>query len=193
MSIIQTKQLVKYRFVYKTNEKSCTYDIALLDSSLQFICFQIIVKSDALTSSCKKMIQRALNCYDLSNTAVVVTEDVKKDDPLYMFLDIMSLASNMTIRTTTLDMIPRRIATYHQYFNKKAASITRFMMDKLWKKLLELEKCPWITDEVQLQMSNMSKAAAKKQQILRMGLYYIIVKQHLVENSKKYKKQTDRV
>ena len=101
----------------------------------------------------------------------------------------MSLASNMTIRTTTLDMIPRRIATYHQYFNNKSAIITRFMMDKLWKKLLELEKCPWITYDVQLQMSNMSKAAAKKQQILRMGLYYIIVKQHLVENSKKYKKQ----
>lgn len=188
MSDIQTKQLVKYMFVHKTNEKSCTYDIALLDGSLQFSDIQLIVKSDAITSSCKKMIQRAFSSYDLSNAAVVVIDSVCKDDPLYMFLDIMSLASNMTLRTTTLDMIPRRIATYHQYFNKKAASITRFMMDKLWKKLLELEKCPWITADVQLQMSNMSKAAAKKQQILRMGLYYIIVKQHLVENAKKYKK-----
>lgn len=188
MSENQKKQLVKYMFVHKTNEKSCTYDIAMLDSSLQFSSLQLIVKSNVMTSSCKKMIQRVLSCYDLSDAAVVVLDTVHKDDPLYMFLDIMSLASSMTIRTTTLDMLPRRIATYHQYFNKKAASITRFMMDKLWKKLLELEKCPWINNEVQLQISNMSKAAAKKQQILRMGLYYIIVKQHLVETTKKYKK-----
>ena len=176
-------------FVYKAKQNTCTYDIALLDNRLQYINQQLIVRSDVLTSSCKKMIQKTLRHYDLSNTAVVVSDTICKDDPLYMYLDIMSQVSNMTIRTTNLDMITRRIATYHQYFNKKAANITRFMMDKLWNKLLELEKCPWITDDLQLHMSNMSKITAKKQQILRMGLYYIIVKQHLVENSKKYKKQ----
>lgn len=83
-------------------------------------------------------------------------------------------------------MIPRRIVAYHATYlgkQKKPEQITKFYIERLWKKLIELEKCPWISKEIDNQLSNKSTAMRRRMLIVRMALYYMIIKRFLVLKS----------
>ena len=83
-------------------------------------------------------------------------------------------------------MIPRRIVSYHHSYLGKyipASKITRYYVERLWKKLVELEKCPWITANVNICLSNFSYASRKREMLLRLAMYYMVVKRALVLNS----------
>ena len=83
----------------------------------------------------------------------------------------------------SLDMIPRRIFTYHRTYlgkNKSTKQINRKCIKKLWQKLVEVELCPWISRDIDNKLKNMSCRSYRKEVVLRMAMYYMVIKRMFV-------------
>lgn len=158
------------------------YNIGVLDDNYNYYEHQLMMKVESITPFAYKSLNKLFNNYSITKeTEIDILDNISRQTPLYMYLSIINQQVFANIRFVSIDMIPRRIATYHKtYLGKKASNVTKYSIERLWAKLVELEKCPWITKEIDKSFELLSAIARKRQIILRMGLYYCIVKRFLV-------------
>lgn len=58
-------------------------------------------------------------------------------------------------------------------------------MMSVWKKTIEKKVCPWITQEVEYKIQNKGPSAADRIRMLRLGMFYVVVKNFLYKFSPK--------
>lgn len=181
---------VSFMFILKLNAKMHTYDIGVLNDAYEYHDFSLTLKSDVLTTTCIKNLNKEFNnfCID-TRTEICVLNTISKTEPLFLYLHILNQQINANIRFVDLDMIPRRIAAYHITYlgHKKSSEISKYMIERLWQKLIQLEKCPWISASIDNELKQQSALSYRRNKLLRISLYYMIVKHFLVNKARKYK------
>ena len=177
---------VKFIYIQRFSLSTCNYDIGLLDDKYNFYQEHVNIQCEAITPYVCNKLNKLFNKYLITkDTEIDFLDTIKTTDVIYMYLQIRNQAVFANMRFLNIDMIPRRIVSYHHSYLGKyipASHITRYYVERLWKKLVELEKCPWITAQVNALLDNMSSAMRKREVVLRMAMYYMIVKRALVRN-----------
>lgn len=183
---------IQHMFISALSKKTCTYDIGLLDDNFNYSSFSFTLIVDAITPNIAKRLNRLFNKYDFDKaTHITFLNYIDVEDTIYMYFNIRNQAAKSTIMSVDLNRIPRRIATYHKSFFgmfKKPSGITKNFIERLWTKLVETEKCPWINAEVNLKLSNMSISTRRREIILRLAMYYMLIKNYLFKQTLKYTK-----
>jgi len=186
-SIKRVRINAKFIYIQKLNVKTCNYDIGIIDDNYNFYEEHINIQSAAITPYCYKMLNKLFGKYLITkDTEIDFLDTIQRNEVIYMYLSIRNQAVFANMRFLNLDMIPRRIVAHHITYlgkEKKASEITHYYNERLWKKLVELEKCPWITPDINMQLNNMSIAMRKRMLTVRLALYYMVIKRFLVLKS----------
>lgn len=145
----------RFIFISKINEKAHVYDIGILDDDYNYYEHHLTSKIEALTFFSYKAFNKIFGKYSITKeTEIDILNTIDRKEPLFMYLDILNQQVFANLKVVDLDMIPRRIAAYHNSYikNKKSSDINKYYIERLWNKLVELEKCPWITQELNVSL-----------------------------------------
>lgn len=115
-----------------------------------------------------------------SQTDIMVNELLNEDHPLYQYFMILHQHINFKFSSVDIDRIVSRI---YYFFKRKSANKSKF--NKVWKMVIDSKLCPWITTQIDYALQNKGSTTAKHIKIIRLTLFYMIVKTHLYKYTKK--------
>ena len=182
-NVIQFKDKIRLKYVYisKNAIKRDVLDIAVLTENNDYIEYTLAFKQQYLTMYVSRRIRSLFTDYLIdSNTDIAVNDKLKEYHPMYQYLMILHQHINFKLTAITLDKIVSRI---HYHYTGKSG--TRYQFNKVWQLIVKKEQCPWITINVDLALQNKSPKNAKRIKIVRMAIFYLIVKNHLYDYVKK--------
>lgn len=111
-------------------------------------------------------------------TEIMINDLVSAQDAIYLFLHIIAEQQNCRLTLVNLDLVFKRITTFHPDLNRKKREVHRNFYNKLYKKMIWAGYCPWITVSSNIQCSNMTAAGYRIQKFLRLCLYYMCLKKY---------------
>ena len=150
-------------------------DVAILLDNNQYVEYTLAFKQKDLTFWVASRIKSIFVKYFIdSSTDVMVNDVLDEFHPLYIYLNLLRPHIQFKMRTVTLDQIIGRI---HYYFTKKSAIKNKF--NSVWKSIIAKQVCPWITTQVDYALQNKSPGLQRIMKILRMGLFYMVVKNYM--------------
>lgn len=195
----QQKQAIRCLFISKNSPCCSTYDIGIIANDFTFCYIELKFSSRNLTRLLQKKLRQIWQKYVLTKKSdVMVLDTIAHDDPVYLFFSILSEYAGFNFRTTNYLAIPKRILTFHKSYLKKTGldQVKKSDVFLLWNKLLETERCPWITTKYNAELKLLKKDQQDRIIFLRMALYYMLIKQHLYtkfKNSRGYKMKTSKI
>lgn len=181
----EKKKHIRCMFISKINGNTTLYDLALLTDDFQFYFCQLRTRYVDLTSDFWLKVRKMLGPYQFSKTTDVQhTNNISPFEPISIYLKIIQSQTYFNMMSVSPLKVIKGIKRYHPtYVQHKRATIKKdFLTDmpKLWAKLLKYNKCPWITREVDDWINTLSPMVKKRHMFLRMAVYYILVKQYLL-------------
>lgn len=169
---------------------------------------QVAGKMDGLMEKVRKLFW----LYEIdSNTEVVFAayEKIEDSDLYYKMFKFAESLDGPYVSKTQLSFVCNRVARYSgkTYFrrslnemevaSRRMAIAVKF--SKLYKMLLDTEKCPWITPETDIQVHMFSEQDSINYMICMVGLWFMTVRQyyrtcnsesgHVVKKGKTFKPQ----
>ena len=193
-----SKKHIKCLFIAKLREGSSLYDLGLITDDFKFYSCEIQTRHDSITTNLWLKLRHSFQPFQISSqTDIMLSKTISVYEPIAYYFKILQEQIHFNMRTVDHLQIPRRIVTYHpSYLNhKKLQSISRPDIDRLWKKILENNDCPWITSIIDRTIEMSYKTYKYRHQFLRLALYYMLIKQHFykkLKNSKGYKQKHDK-
>lgn len=177
---------IKHMLVMKRPYKrKNVVDIAILLDNNQYIEYSLSFKQMFLTFWVIDRIQTLFSRYYIdSKTDVMVNDLLDQKHPMYMYLNILKPHIQYKMRIVSIDQIVSRI---YYFFKGKAASKTK--LNFVWKKTIEKEICPWITQQVDYALQNKMNSTMNTMKILRLGIFYIVIKNYLYKSVEKCRKR----
>lgn len=180
----EKKKHIRCMFITKVDKNTTLYDLALLTDDFQFFFCELRTRYVDLTSDFWLKVRKMLGPYQFSKTTdVQLTNNITPFEPIYIYLNIIQSQTYFNMRTVTPLKVIKGIKRYHAtYVQHKHATVKKHCMTdmpKLWAKLLKYNKCPWITQEVDDWINAQTPHVKKRHMFLRLGVYYILVKQYL--------------
>lgn len=183
------KKLISYIFINKMKEKEAGAIVNLLTDNYEF--HQLIIKFNVIKF--RPAIFPKLDLFFKQfrfdkNTSIGILNVFNKTDALYIWLHTIAVNNGANMKLVKPDEIARRIFSLHPSYlkgNHKQSEIGVNYYNKLWKKIVINERCPWITKEIDEQVELMSYNLKKREQTSRLGLYYLMVKKFIYSSVKK--------
>ena len=160
-------------------------DVAILLDNNQYVEYSLSFKQKFLTFWVVDRIQRLFARYYIdAKTDVMTNTDLGQQHPMHMYLSILKPHIQYKMRIVSVDQIVNRI---HYYFTSKTA--TKSKLNFVWKTTIKKEVCPWITQQVDYALQNKMNTTAYIMKTLRLGLFYMVIKNHLYQQVDKSKKR----
>lgn len=196
----QKKKHLNFMFIYQhkiTNVN--TVDFGVLDDSFNFEMITVNKFNHELTNGTYEKLYSIFNRFIITHTTSIgFIDTISKNSFIYKYLKIISQQIGFNLKIVHLDEIPRRICNYHKSyvftaFNKfgknRNAYISEKQIDsrfinKLFTKLSKTEKCPWISEEIENNISRLSRLKKQREIRVRLGCYYLLVKKFLYSRVK---------
>lgn len=176
------KKRINQMFVFRKRNSS-VYVIGMLTNGMQYIEYEMVFKQSAITMTVASKLRSLFNDYEFArNSDVVVLDTIDEKCALYLYLMFMHQQVQFNLRSISMDSVVRRIATYHQnYVNgKKASKVSKSYLNKVWAKLVKHKRCPWIDEKIDAALKRIRPSKAYAIKATRTGMYYILVKEHLM-------------
>ena len=168
------------------------YDIALLTDDFTFMWCELPASQKALTTNLWLRLRRTFRPFVFSrSTDVVMTENISDFEPVAYFIKIIQDNTGFAIRRVKPQDVLRRICSYRPWFvkAKSVLDIGLPRMNKIWKRAVELNACPWINEEIDNVLDELYAAFRERQQFIRLGAYYMLIKQHLSDKSREQRRK----
>lgn len=181
---------IKYLYISKENDKTTQHLISIVTDNYEYVDFILQIKKPYISHDIAKRIRRAFQKYEIDvKTFVAVNELIHEKSPIYVYIMFLHQHIQFNLRRTPLDIAIRRIATYHRTYlhNRKPSTIDRKYANKIWNKLIELEKCPWITQNIEYDLQNLSTSKYTLKRNARLVMYYAVVKDYITNIHRKPK------
>jgi len=123
--------------------------IAILDSKMQYIEYDIEIRHDYLTPFVGVRLRSLFLPYYLSHESEVIFENTfNLQHPFYLYMSFIKQHVDFNLRTTTADKMLGRVAAYYNIpLVKDWANTTPCNINKIWRRLLKNGKCPWVNKE----------------------------------------------
>ena len=174
--------------------KNTTF-ISILDQDFNYIEYEVQINKNEITHNIAARIRSLFNDFQFTRkTEVVVDNNYDVKSPLYLYLMFIKQQIQFNLRSTSQDILVRRIAFRHQsYLKAPLKNINRTFLNKLWLKLVEMEKCPWINENVNYDVQNYDVNRQRIKKILRIALYYLIAKNQLLNWNKNWMMKNNKV
>lgn len=191
---IAIKRKIKCLFINRLNGTTSNYDIGLLTEDYVYFQTSLRFIGKDLTSNFFNKISKIFRSFLFTiDSDVMFSSNISKWEPLLLYIRMLREQIGFNTRQVDLIQIPKRIQQYHQTYikHRKAEQIKISDIPKLWKKIVELEKCPWINKDVDTVLQNSYSSYRLRHITIRMAVYYMLIKQHLYflyKNSDTYKK-----
>ena len=190
------KNNIIYMYVFADYKlfKNTTF-ISILDQDFNYIEYEVQINKNEITHNIAARIRSLFNDFQFTRkTEVVVDNNYNVKSPLYLYLMFIKQQIQFNLRSTSQDIQVRRIAFRHQsYLKAPLKNINRTFLNKLWLKLVEMEKCPWINENVNYDVQNYDVNRQRIKKILRIALYYLIAKNQLLNWNKNWMMKNNKV
>lgn len=175
------RRRIKYLYANKQASRHDVVDIAILTCDNEYLEYTLEFRQKYLTMYVTKRIRSLFSDFILDSTSdIAVNERIIESHPLYQYFMILHQHINFKFMVVDLDKIVSRI---HYFYSGK--SCKKIMFKKVWKTIVDKKQCPWIDENVDLALKNQSVKAARRVQVVRMAMFYLIVKTHLYSKVKK--------
>ena len=115
-----------------------------------------------------------------SKTDIVVNRRLDETHPLYQYFMMLKQHIGFKLIAVERNKIINRI-----YYYFKNAIMKRPSFKKTWKLTIEKKVCPWITQEIEYKIQNKGPSDANRIRMIRLGLFYVVVKNYYYRFSKK--------
>lgn len=172
---------LKYVYANKRTLKNDVIDIALLTIDNQYIEYTMSFKQTYLTMYVSKRIRSVFSDYIIDrNTDIALNDQITESHPLYQYFMILHQHIDFKFAIIDLNKIVNRI---NYYYTSKCCTKRNF--NKVWNLIIENGQCPWIDANVDRMLQNYSIKAATRIKVVRMAMFYLIVKTHLYTSVKK--------
>lgn len=181
---------IKYMFLQRSvSGKSNMTNIGLLTVDGRYLEYEIKINQKNITWYVASRIRQLFLPYKLTrDSAVIISDAYDEKEPLYMYLRFIRQHIQFNLNIVDVDQIVSRIAHWHkQIFSKSKKNINKYFLNRLWDWLVQSKRCPWINEQYDFKIKNMSLYRAREKKILRIGIYYMIVKQHIMDLNYKSK------
>lgn len=176
---------IRYMFLLKAKSaKQHLTNIGILTADGKYLEYEMKILQRYITPYVARRFRSLFQDFKLTrNSEVILNSDYSEDEPLYMYLRFIRQHLQFNLHVVTIEQIIRRICQYHTsiFKKKKAKDITKFLLNRLWKWLVEKDRCLWITRDYNYILEKTSAGRAREKKILRLGLYFLVVKNHRLE------------
>lgn len=185
---------IKYLFIHQLNKTSTVLDIGLLTDDFKYFDCQIRYSGDNLSLQLQYKLQKAFYPFQFtSKTDIMYSDTLPTWNPIIRYLHILSSQFLFKMRKTSHVNIPRRITSLHKSYGKHVAvkDVNMYDIKEIWRKIVKNNRCPWITEDVDkiLATYRENSTFCRRKKFIRLALYYMLVKQHLYYQTKKYSKK----
>lgn len=171
---------IKFMFILRSPTGSeCVTNVAILTTTGSYLEYEMTFRKNAITPCSIIQLEGLFDDFILtSNSFVLISENYGESEPLQLYLDIVHHHLRFKMRHVQLDTIISRICGHHVsiFPGKKTSQITIRYHNTVWNYLIEKKRCPWITQQYEDQLKAVSKYRAREKRILRLGMYYCVVK-----------------
>lgn len=176
----KTRYEIKFMFILRSPTGSeCVTNVAILTTTGSYLEYEMTFRKNAITPCSILQLEGLFNDFVLTErSAVIISENYGDAEPLKLYLDIVHHHLRFNMRHVQLDVVVSRICGHHVsiFPGKKTSLITVRYHTTVWKYLVAKKRCPWITQQYEDYLSTMSKYRAREKRLLRLGMYYCIVK-----------------
>lgn len=179
-------------------DKYCTHNIGIYTESGKYLEYEISLRNHDITWVCAKVLRSLFNPFELTrNSEVIFNEGYDDKSPLYMYMQFIKQHIQFNLRHVHPNTILRRICVRHQaaFPNKKSSQLTyTYYNKKLWDFLVKSKACSWISQKYDYYLQDIESRyviKAQTKRMLRMGMYYLVVKNHLDAYARKYQRQAE--
>ena len=188
MDILKDRIHIKHLVAFKPLAKHGTVFIAILTDSNEYFECSIEFRKLVLSKWILKRIRSIFQPYYIDKrTDITVNERLDEDHPLYQYFMALRQHIGFRMNAVTIDKIVSRV---HYYYYGKPASKTRF--NAVWKRTLEDGICPWISKQVEYALQNKGSTVAQRIRHIRLGMFYVIVKNYYYRDIQERKKRKAR-
>ena len=108
-----------------------------------------------------------------ANSDIVVNRGLDETHPLYQYF--MLLKQHIGFKLMAVEKL-KMVNRIYYYFEKKITKKPYFKT--IWELTVEKKVCPWITQELEYKIQNKGPTDAYRIRMLRLGLFYTIVKEY---------------
>lgn len=176
----ENKIHVRCLFISKWKYTKSLYDLGLLTDDFKFFHCQIRTIYKDISTDLWLKLRRTFGPYQLSRTTdIQKTDNISDFEPIASYFKILQSQLHFNMRSVNPIKLIKRIESYHPTYVKhvtKCACLTD--VPKLWKKILDNNKCPWINKEIDDWLLDAYQSCRERHQFLRLGLYYMVIKQY---------------
>lgn len=178
---LASKKIIRFMYIAKGLSKSNAMSVkmSILTTAGEYIEYStsFCIKSitPAIASKLKSLFSEYLLIHE---SEVLIDKNVKKDDPICTYLQIVRHHVNFLMTCKSMDDILRRICKYHRGITANPLmKINKNYLNKVWKFLLMKKRCPWITQLLDYQIQKLkSRNRQRELMIMRVGIYYMFIK-----------------
>ena len=115
-----------------------------------------------------------------AKTDIVVNRRLDETHPLYQYFMLLKQHIGFKLMGIEREKIVNRII---YYFTGK--TMKRPSFKKAWELTIRKKVCPWITQEIEYKIQNKGPSDANRIRMVRLGLFYVVVKNYYYSFSKK--------
>lgn len=156
------------------------YDIAIVTDDMRYIEYEVVQKHQHLTKYVAKRLMDLMASYTIDSKSTILLQDtVDHLSPLHLYFKILHQHINFKFDTVSLDRAARRVSV--SVLSKKDSEVDRKYFNKLWNRIIRNKSCPWITQNIDNKLQNLSYNVAKRKRTLRFFAYYMVKRRRLME------------
>lgn len=183
---------LKCAFFYRKDPSQTYFFVGFLTEDYNYTEAIVRYKKTWCVAFQTRFTERLMSKYYLTaRSEIVMTDGFTRTEPVSRFINAIYRQLPFKMLHIKKVRVLQRIAHYHKNLlgkRRRLHTIEMFDADRIWAKLVEKECCPWITSDPKLQPGfrhyDMNKLKYEKvRRFLRMGVYYILIKQDLAYKS----------
>lgn len=181
------QDLAGIKYLYACQSRSSTIEVAFIGSKYEFCHFQFKFKPSSSDISRMLKLSHMFRMFTFDHsTSIALDSSISSSSFMFTFFKLIQQYLQFSMKSVSIDRAVQRIYYFHSTYSKKQLKMmTAKDIPSLWDKLIKLERCPWITSEDDKKLLNMSGWNCKLGKKLRIGLYYLAIKQYLMNNHMK--------
>ena len=152
---------LKCVFVSNYTEHSkdrCTaFDIAFLTENNRYVEYQIVTRGEAVTPDVQSQYMSLMSEYQLTARSRIFFCGIGEKEPVRLIFRAFAQPLGIKIRNVTADTMVKRVCHIRQSlinpydakrrrYGKTRTTPKRHHLQRVWRRIIELKLCPWITD-----------------------------------------------
>lgn len=168
--------------VLKATDRTSILDISMILDDLQYVEFDFSFNLPVITQTLAGRMRSLFADYYIDSTSQIIVSPriATPKNPFYLYLMFIHQHIGFNLKKVNEDNIVRRISTYHKTYVKAKSKINKWHFNALWNKLIATERCPWISKQIEYFLQTKPLAYAKRKRHCRMALYYMVIREYLM-------------